>query len=352
MGKDRKSGGRRRLALLLSMCLLLTAVSVAASAAAPEHVTLTVRASENFPDEAAEADFQSAGIVLDLYLVATWNDTPGESLFVPVSPFDTLEIGREIDGDGWNALALEAAAIVRNGATPVITGAQIGEKLEADDAGNELVRGLYLALARGEADEDYWTETGEEGEKEIATLATGDVNVYIFSPLLASLPTKADGNGDGVITTAQDDGAWVADVELLLKYSMEARFTELIIEKTVEDFEGEEAAFVFDVVATLRGQVVYTNTATIRMGMSGTQTATLDRIPAGAQVTVTEVYDGGRYTISGPDTVIIEAMSATEENIVSFQNVFNGSGIGGHGIENHFVYTEGETGDTWQLEQR
>ena len=83
---------------------------------------------------------------------------------------------------------------------------------------------------------------------------------------------------------------------------------------------------------------------------------TLDHIPAGLNITVTEVYSGASYRIEpeGSDTqttVILsdEAIEAAKaagaegvhEATVSFTNVYNGGNRSGYGVTNQFV-SDGE----------
>ena len=77
---------------------------------------------------------------------------------------------------------------------------------------------------------------------------------------------------------------------------------------------------------------------------AGRESVILDRIPAGAEVTVKEVYTGSSYqlTVPGDRTAVI---SAEEIVSVEFENEYDGRRTNGHGIKNQFVYDE-ERG-TW-----
>ena len=86
---------------------------------------------------------------------------------------------------------------------------------------------------------------------------------------------------------------------------------------------------------------------------AGSETVTLDKIPAGLDVTVTEVYSGASYTIVGSDSdsafiwsdPAVEA-GAGEEASVTFTNRYDGGNRGGYGVTNHFD-SDGNGGWRW-----
>ena len=73
----------------------------------------------------------------------------------------------------------------------------------------------------------------------------------------------------------------------------------------------------------------------------------MGNIPAGAQVTVTEVYSGSSYQVVG-DNVATTVISAEDPAEVSFVNTYDDENNGGSSIVNHFDYTEG----TWTWTQQ
>ncbi len=346
----RKTGVAGRLAFLLALCMLVGTICIAG--AAGDEVSLKIVPPENFEDDAARADFDEAGVVADLYLVAAGEKVADYATYeyIPTEPFDTLSID-SAGSDAWQQLAQKAAAIVKKGATATVTGAALETPITKADDGEALLPGIYLVLPRGESVTDYWTTSGEDGSL-IATRAFSGKYEYIFSPLLVALPGKADGNDDGTVTTADDDGEWIFDMTLVLKFTMEENSAEIIIEKTVEDFEGEEAMFVFQVDAYRGEELVFSDIATITMTESGTVTVPVQGVPAGTDVTVTEVHEGTRYDVVGEDSQTIEDIESGDT--FSFENSFNGSIVNGHGIENHFTWVENDdgSGGTWSLEKR
>ena len=89
----------------------------------------------------------------------------------------------------------------------------------------------------------------------------------------------------------------------------------------------------------------YSNVLMLTLTSAGSAEGTLYNLPAGAHVTVTEVYDGSHYEYDSPteqETVII----AHDTVSVSFQNKYIPYDIGGHGLLNSFEFDED---DGWLL---
>jgi hypothetical protein len=91
---------------------------------------------------------------------------------------------------------------------------------------------------------------------------------------------------------------------------------------------------------------------------AGKQSLTIEKIPAGAVVTVTEIYSGGSYKVTGSgefetvilaneayDQVVEETTEEVETATVTFVNDYDGSSNGGTGVVNHFE--EGNGGWVW-----
>ena len=334
------------LTVLLSLALMIGVVAGTASAEG-ENLTLTVNAPGTMTEE-AQADFEAAQVVLDVYQVAGAEKDPNYDTYnyTLMAPYTGLALTEEMDNDAWKAVSLEAAALAKDQGSPIVEGAAVGDPISGSDD-SEFVPGLYLVIPRGANETDYWTtvET-EDGAEEIASMALSPVYEYDFSPILISLPNKTDENGDGEVKTSVEDGDWLTDVTATLKYTQKERFGDLYIYKTIEAFEGSQATFVFRVTAVdAKGNTVYENIATVQMGQSGTEFAYLDKIPAGTTVTVVEEYTGARFQPVGSDTQTVESLSAESgANAVEFENEPNGKDVLGYGIENHFVYED----DGWQ----
>ena len=133
-----------------------------------------------------------------------------------------------------------------------------------------------------------------------------------------------------------------------LKPERKDRFGDLILEKKItaynETFQG--ASFVFEVKAVKDDRVVYNDLVSLSFDDYGTQTARIEGIPAGAQVTVTEIYSGAGYTPTGGNSVKNTVITAEGDTArVSFENEYKGTFNGGNtSVVNHFVYGKDDAG--------
>ncbi len=179
---------------------------------------------------------------------------------------------------------------------------------------------------------------------------------YVFTPYLTALPSSEY----TLSGTGSDD--WDYDTVIGLKAEAEPQYGKLAITKTLENFNESlgRATFVFQIEGRdAAGALAYSDVASITFGQAGSETVTIDRIPAGLTVTVTEIYSGASYTIVGSDTesvliwsdVAVEATagteSATKQAAVSFTNRYDGGNRGGYGVTNHFE-SDGEDGWIWE----
>lgn len=297
-----------------------------------------------------------AGVVVDLYKVAEAVEGSGSDAygFRVLDAWPGLAIGEGMDNDAWRQLAQQAAGIalgVEEGAAaklPIVSGAPVGSPIGDSDGGEALTAGLYLMIARGADAADYVTVvSGEDGSQSIATLAyTGDQTIR-FAPELIAIPSK-EADENGVIDTA-NPGDWIYDMTVYLKPELDVRYGSLEIIKDLLTYEDSyEATFVFQVEAELDGEVVYSDVVTMNFTQPGQQQVLIDKIPIGAEVTVTEVYSGAAYKlVSGPDGPVMIPEDGTAS--VTFVNDYDESGKGGHGITNHFTY-DLENGE-WIWEQ-
>ncbi len=171
---------------------------------------------------------------------------------------------------------------------------------------------------------------------------------YSFIPYLVSLPNRA------YRAQGQDADEWIYGNEegkriyVGLKPEREDRYGALVIEKKItaysQTFQG--ASFVFEVKAVKDDRVVYNDLVSLTFDSYGTQRARIEDIPAGAEVTVTEVYSGAGYTPADGISVKSAVVQVGEdEMVVSFENEYDGTQNGGNAsVVNHFVYGKDETG--------
>lgn len=198
----------------------------------------------------------------------------------------------------------------------------------------------------------------EEGKAAFTALATGmylvdaqpvdsDYNTYEFTPYLVSLPNNyyyGTGDDTWVYDLTVEDGNAIG-----LKPEKSDRYGDLIINKTLDVYNATNggANFVFQVEATKTDvdtnevKVVYSNVVALTFDGPGTNSVKIEKIPAGADVVVTEVYSGANYelTTEGEVTTVIIA-----EDVVNadFANTHNGGQNGGTGLVNTFTYNDGE----------
>lgn len=168
-------------------------------------------------------------------------------------------------------------------------------------------------------------------------VAAGEVSssqyIYSFTPYLVSLPGNAYGQ-DGA------DDEWIYDVEVSLKPSREPLFGDLKITKSLATFNKTlgGATFIFQIEAK-KDDITYSDVKSIVFDAAGTKSITIaEKIPAGAVVTVTEVYSGASYKITS-DPKKTETILADKTVEVNFTNDYDERLNGGTSIVNHFVDT-------------
>lgn len=316
-------------------------------------------------------DMQKAQIVVDLYKVADAEKVPGYDTYAfnPESGYDGLgDISdyttlQGMTADEWEREAYKAAKIALEKGTP-----QKSEDLqESGTKLDDLDPGLYLVIAHGkDLTPDKYRKTLKEalttglGETEITqesewlvTIANTARYEYAFAPYLIALPTKPV-NEEGESTT-DNPGPWIYDREIFLKGDRSQRYGDLLIRKTLRNYEEvegtiEPVTFVFHVTAELDGETVYDEVESLTFsGDAGTDSVTMTGIPATAQVTVREEYTGISYTQDVPtdNGVVLDEIEADSVVEADFANVYNNNRTHGHGIKNRFVYNEAENEWEW-----
>lgn len=168
---------------------------------------------------------------------------------------------------------------------------------------------------------------------------------YTFSPILLAMPSFDQ-------TTSSLSYAF----DVTMKPLRESRLTGIVISKTLQSYNATlgPTTFLFEVKATVDGEVVYSNVAGLTFSGTGTQSTTVEGIPAGADVTVTEVYSGTSYTpVGGRVSVEIEDLPMPEDGgtytRVPFTNDYNNLRVPDSAVTNTFVYNG--TGWQWQGSQ-
>ena len=170
---------------------------------------------------------------------------------------------------------------------------------------------------------------------------------YTFTPYLVSLPTNnyySNGND-----------TWIYDLiatnAIGLKPEEHARYGDLVINKTLENHNattGKKATFVFQIkIKPLKSNKTETRIESLDFEAAGESSVTITKIPAGAEVTVKEVYSGASYKLTSADdqraTIVATDRGATNTNTpasVSFTNDINNNMNGGYGVKNNFKLDE------------
>ena len=274
----------------------------------------------------AEADQGRRAIRVNLYRIADV-DAGGQYRLLPDYAVSGVLQGLEKADDSttagiWSEWAAEAArmAVGSEGEDGSMQPPAAGERQPDGTAEITLQDGAAAGAAENLSVGLYLVS--------VEPVDTGDYR-YRFIPYLVSLPNRsynAEGEeGDQWIYGEEENRIYVG-----LKPEREDRYGDLILEKKItaynETFQG--ASFVFEVKAVKDDRVVYNDLVSLSFDSYGTQTAIIEKIPAGAEVTVTEIYSGSGYTPADGSYVkntIITAEGGTAK--VSFENQYDGTWI-------------------------
>ena len=217
-----------------------------------------------------------------------------------------------------------------------------------DSEGNPVVEPKTVTLQNGKGYKDK-LETGlylVDTPKVITTNYT-----YTFKPYLVSLPTNNYYSGNG----ASDD--WIYDLTkehnsaVGLKPEQHVRYGNLVINKELVDHNatfGNNATFVFQIDITTLDNKKETRIEELTFDAAGSHSVTIEKIPAGSHVTVTEVYSGASYELASAKSqetdIIANPEKETEVEFkpaeVSFINKHDGRTNGGYGVKNNFKLDE------------
>lgn len=271
------------------------------------------------------ADFADMTVPVNVYKVA---DVNVSAEFTSTAEFEGLDFNivmKDANAATWENLAKDAVEKLGN-VEPTKTG-EIANGNPAVISGLDV--GMYLIVPQ-------------------ETFNSGYTRKYVFTPYLTALPSS-----DYTQTGAGSDD-WQYDRTIYLKGEAQPQFGKLTINKTLSNYNETLGltTSVFEIVGKdAQGNVVYTNVASITHNGAGTQSVTIENIPAGITVTVTEVYAGASYEIDGENVKTATIVSdeavgpGNAEASVAFTNKLNGGHDSGYGLMNEFK--AGEDGD-WE----
>ena len=151
---------------------------------------------------------------------------------------------------------------------------------------------------------------------------------YTFTSYILYAPTS------DYITLGSGSDEWKYDARFLLKSEAKPKYGNVIITKNLKTFNDSlgTASFIFDVEATRDSMTVFSNVYTLTFDKNDnyvdgafTKSITIDKVPAGTTITVTEVYSGASYNIDVEDnkTQTIEDLKAGETGTVEFTNDYD-----------------------------
>lgn len=271
-------------------------------------------------------DFENMTVSVNVYKVADMNVS---AEFTSTTGFEDLDFNVVMEDSNaatWENLAAEAVQRLE-GVKPTAT-----ENIEKGNPAviGSLGVGMYLIVPQ-------------------ETFNSDSTRKYVFTPYLTALPSS-----DYTQTGAGSDD-WQYDRTIYLKGEAQPQFGKLTINKTLQNYNATLGltTSVFEIVGKdAQDNVVYTNVASVTHDGAGEQSVTLENIPAGITVTVTEIYAGASYELvsENEQTAVIVSGKAVELGSsaasVAFENKYNGGNDSGYGLMNEFKAGD-EDGD-WE----
>lgn len=334
------------LVFVLAFGMVMTVPGLSGAARA---VDFNAACSLNVQPGNQEQSAELAGkLRIDLYQVAQAKPVEGQDtyIFEFLPGFEEAERLYKDESPDWAAVAQKAAEYV----FAEDSGIQAAASGMAQTDISVPACGLYLVIARGEELEvnEYLTTVKQrngagEVEERIATTAYSDTHIYTYAPELAAVPGRQIAGTDGTIqNTTGGNGPWIYRMAVTLKPEETPRYGKLEIIKQLGSYEmSREATFIFQVDAVLNGENVYSNVIPVTFTSAGEKKVLVDRIPAGAQVTVEEIYSGANYKVESAKLQMPQQTISVQEVVsVTFVNNYDETDNGGGAIINHFEYSD------------
>ena len=323
MNKRLKQGSTFLLAVALTFPLLTLPGAKAASA-----INTGQKCSIEFDISGNSSELLSASIPVKLYKVASVDESGNYTGIGAFSKLDLSSVSADnLDAAAatWAERAAEAKKLLKDDTEPTTT-----TLTQVRGTATGLDTGLYLVDTPKVITPNY---------------------TYTFTPYLVSLPTNNYYSGNG----ASDD--WIYDLTkehnsaVGLKPEQHVRYGNLVINKELVDHNatfGNNATFVFQIDITTLDNKKETRIEELTFDAAGSHSVTIEKIPAGSHVTVTEVYSGASYELASAKSqetdIIANPEKETEVEFkpaeVSFINKHDGRTNGGYGVKNNFKLDE------------
>lgn len=325
MNKRLKQGSTFLLAVALTFPLLTLPGAKAASA-----INTGQKCSIEFDISGNSSELLSASIPVNLYKVASVDESGNYTATDAFSKLDLSSVSADnLDAAAatWAERAAEAKKLLKDDTEPTTTTLTQGR-----GTATGLDTGLYLVDTPKVITPNY---------------------TYTFTPYLVSLPTNNYYSGNG----ASDD--WIYDLTkeynsaVGLKPEQHVRYGNLVINKELVDHNatfGNNATFVFQIDITTLDKKKETRIEELTFSAAGSHSVTIEKIPAGFHVKVTEVYSGASYELASAKSqetdIIANPEKETEVEFrpaeVSFINKHDGRTNDGYGVKNNFKLDENE----------
>ena len=325
MNKRLKQGSTFLLAVALTFPLLTLPGAKAASA-----INTGQKCSIEFDISGNSSELLSASIPVNLYKVASVDESGNYTATDAFSKLDLSSVSADnLDAAAatWAERAAEAKKLLKDDTEPTTT-----TLTQGIGTATGLDKGLYLVDTPKVITPNY---------------------TYTFTPYLVSLPTNNYYSGNG----ASDD--WIYDLTkeynsaVGLKPEQHVRYGNLVINKELVDHNatfGNNATFVFQIDITTLDKKKETRIEELTFSAAGSHSVTIEKIPAGSHVKVTEVYSGASYELASAKSqetdIIANPEKETEVEFrpaeVSFINKHDGRTNGGYGVKNNFKLDENE----------
>lgn len=258
-------------------------------------------------------ELDTTPVTVDLYKVATVDEVGRYTELDEYGDLGLASVNDKTTAADWEKIAGVAMDIVeKDSTTPTKTITIENAEGKAED----LETGMYLVVARTAQAADY---------------------EYSFTPYLISLP-------DNYYSETNPDDSWIyTDVATGLKAEQTDRYGDLVIDKTLASMNASlgDASFVFQIEAVKENKTVYSDAVSITFTAAGEQSLTVEHIPAGAEVTVTEVYSGASYSTASDAVQTTKIVADSDEASVSFTNEYDNRNNGGSSVVNHFENNDG-----------